>query len=128
MEIHHVGIATDEVTTVADLFASLLDGARVHRETFSGLDIVFVDVGGTYVEFLEPVSNEGTIAQYLDAQGPGIHHVAFQTPDIDGALHRAEELGIGLIDETPRRGAWGHQVAFLEPSDTGGVLVEFVEH
>ena len=48
--------------------------------------------------------------------------------DIEAALENAAEVGVELIDEDPRPGAWGHDVAFLHPESTGGVLVEFVEH
>jgi methylmalonyl-CoA/ethylmalonyl-CoA epimerase len=80
-----------------------------------------------YFELLEP-QEEGTIARYLERNGPGMHHVAFVTEDLGAALDHARDLGIDLVDEEPRPGAWGHTVAFLHPKSTGGVLVEFVEH
>jgi methylmalonyl-CoA/ethylmalonyl-CoA epimerase len=91
------------------------------------MNVVFLDSGGGYFELLEP-DGEGTIADYLDRHGPGIHHLACATDDIEGALDRAEEMGIDRIDEEPRPGAWDHEVAFLHPRSTGGVLIEFVEH
>ncbi len=126
MEFHHLGVATDDADALADLFAALLDAPVAHRETFDGLDVVFLDLGNGYVELLEPV-DEGTVADYLDRNGPGIHHVALATPDVAGALDAARELGVDLVDDEPRPGAWGHDVAFLHPGSTGGVLVEFVE-
>jgi methylmalonyl-CoA/ethylmalonyl-CoA epimerase len=68
------------------------------------------------------------VARYLDEQGPGLHHVALATDEIEGALAAARGAGVELIDESPRPGAWGHEVAFCHPKSTGGVLVEFVEH
>jgi methylmalonyl-CoA epimerase (EC 5.1.99.1) len=81
---------------------------------------------GADLELLEP-RDGGPIATYLDRKGPGIHHVAFATPDIGAALERAREQSIELVDDQPRPGARGHDVAFLHPDSTGGVLVEFVE-
>jgi len=128
MRFDHVGIATRDATALADLLGTLLDAPVAHRETVDGLDVTFLDIGQGYLELLEPVGDEGAITQYLDREGPGIHHVALATPDVAAALETAREMGIDLVDETPRPGAWNHDVAFLHPKSTGGVLVEFVEH
>jgi len=127
MRFDHAGIATDDADGLADLFSDLLDLSIAHEESFEGMNVVFLDSGGGYFELLEP-DGEGTIADYLDRHGPGIHHLACATDDIEGALDRAEEMGIDRIDEEPRPGAWDHEVAFLHPRSTGGVLIEFVEH
>ena len=127
MDFDHAGIATDDADALADLFVDLLDVPAVHEEEFEGMTIVFLDVGDGYFELLEPQA-DGTLARYLDRHGPGIHHLALATDDIDGALDRARDLGVELIDDRPRAGAWDHEVAFLHPNSTGGVLVEFVSH
>ena len=127
MEFDHLGVATDDAAGLAELYADLLDAPVVHEETFDGMSVVFLAVGGGYFELLEPTDG-GPIARYLDRNGPGIHHVALETADIAASLRRARELGVECIDEEPRPGAWGHTVAFLHPKSTGGVLVEFVEH
>lgn len=127
MEFDHAGIATDDADATTDLFTSLLGAETVHEETFDGMTVVFIDLGNGYLELLEP-QEDGAIATYLERHGAGIHHLAFATDDVAAALESAREMGIECIDEAPRPGAWGHQVAFLHPRDTGGVLVEFVEH
>jgi methylmalonyl-CoA/ethylmalonyl-CoA epimerase len=123
----HAGIATDDATALAEQYAELFDCEIAHRETFDGMELVFLDLGNGYFELLEPV-DDGAIASYLDEQGPGIHHLAVETDDAAAALERARELGVEAIDEQPRAGAWGHDVAFLHPRSTGGILFEFVEH
>ena len=125
MEFHHAGIATDDATGLADRYAALFDASIVHRERFDGMAVSFLDVGSGYFELLEPREN-GPIARYLDSHGPGIHHLALSTADIKAALRRAAKQGIDRIDDEPRPGAWGHEVAFLHPSSTGGVLIEIV--
>jgi methylmalonyl-CoA/ethylmalonyl-CoA epimerase len=127
MEFDHLGVATDDAAALAGLYADLLGTPVAHEETFDGMDVVFLDLGEGYFELLEP-HDEGAIARDLDRNGPGMHHVALSTTDLDAALDRAREMGVDLIDEEPRPGAWGHSVAFLHPKSTGGVLVEFVEH
>lgn len=128
MHFDHVGVATRDAADLATLFDGLLNAPIAHEETFDGLSILFLELDdGGYFELLEPAEG-GTIAEYLDREGPGIHHVALETDDIVAALDRARDLGVDLIDEEPRPGAWGHEVAFLHPRSTGGMLVEFVEH
>ena len=128
MRFDHVGVAARDAADLADLFDGLLDAPVAHEETFDGMAVVFLELDdGGYFELLEPTAG-GAIADYLDREGPGIHHVALATDDVEGALDRARDLGVDLVDEEPRPGAWGHEVAFLHPRSTGGVLVEFVEH
>lgn len=128
MRFDHAGIATDDCDGLATLYEDLLACPRVHEETVDGLRVVFLDCEGGYLELLEPTAEDSPIARYLDRRGPGIHHLALATPDLDGALSRARAHDVELIDEEPRPGAWGHDVAFLHPDSTGGVLLEFVEH
>ena len=127
MHFDHAGIATDDATALADLFTDLFGLEIAHEEEFDGMRVVFLDCGNGYFELLEPLE-DGTIARYLESNGPGIHHLALATDDVDAALERARELGIDLVDEEGRPGAWGHTVAFLHPKSTGGILLEFVEH
>jgi len=125
MRFHHAGIATADAAGLADRYAALFDAPIVHEERVEGMDAVFLDVEGSYFELLEPHA-EGPIADYLDSHGPGIHHLALGTDDIAAALDRAREVGVDLVDDRPRPGAWGHEVAFLHPKSTGGALIEFV--
>ncbi|MFB6116995.1 methylmalonyl-CoA epimerase [Halosegnis sp.] len=128
MHVDHAGIATTDTDSLVFLFEDLLEADVVHEELLDGMEIVFLDIGGDYLELIEPTADEGAIASYLEENGPGIHHLAFATDDIGAALQRAEDRGVDLIDSEPRPGAWGHEVAFCHPKSTGGVLVEFVEH
>ncbi|WP_433626954.1 methylmalonyl-CoA epimerase [Halomicrococcus sp. NG-SE-24] len=127
MQLDHVGVATDDAAELADLYGELFDAPVAHEEEFDGMRVVFLAFDGGYFELLEPME-DGTIARYLDRNGPGVHHVALRTEDVEGALETVRERGVELVDDEPRPGAWGHDVAFLHPKSTGGVLVEFVEH
>jgi methylmalonyl-CoA/ethylmalonyl-CoA epimerase len=99
--------------------------AGFHEEEADGLDVLFLYLDGVYFELLEPYA-EGPIASYLDSHGSGILHLAVETDDIEAALSTARDSGVELVDDEPRPGAWGHEVAFLHPESTGGVLIEFV--
>lgn len=127
MHFDHAGIATDDARSLAELYADLFGLEIAHEEEFDGMRVVFLDCGNGYFELLEPLE-DGTISRYLENDGPGIHHLALATDDIEAALETVREHGVELVDEEPRPGAWGHTVAFLHPRDTGGILIEFVEH
>jgi methylmalonyl-CoA/ethylmalonyl-CoA epimerase len=126
MQFHHAGIATTGATELAELYGELFDAPVVHEERFDGMSVLFLELDDGYFELLEPHEG-GPIASYLDSHGPGVHHLALETDDIAAALSTARECGVELIDTEPRPGAWGHDVAFLHPRSTGGVLIEFVE-
>ncbi len=129
MHVDHIGVVTDDADGLAALYETLFDAPTVHEEMLDGLRVVFLELDeNSYFELLEPVEADTDIGAYLDREGPGIHHVALATNDIEAALATAREAGVDLIDEEPRAGAWGHEIAFLHPSDTGGALVEFVQH
>ena len=127
MRFDHAGVATDDAGGLAFLYEDLFGCEIVHEERFGELNVIFLGLDNGYFELLEP-AGEGTVSRYLDEHGPGLHHIAVETDDIDAALETAESVGVELIDEEPRRGAWGHDVAFLHPKSTGGALIEFVEH
>lgn len=127
MRFDHAGIATDDAEGLAFLYEDVFGCTIAHEERFEELEIVFLELENGYFELLEPQGG-GTIARYLEANGGGIHHLALETTDIEAALETAEAAGVELVDAEPRRGAWGHRVAFLHPESTGGALIEFVEH
>ncbi|CAI48705.1 methylmalonyl-CoA epimerase [Natronomonas pharaonis DSM 2160] len=127
MRFDHAGVATDDAEGLAFLYEDLFGCSIAHEERFGELKVLFLELENGYFELLEP-QDDGTIASYLDEHGPGLHHIALETTDINAALETATDLGVECIDEAPRQGAWGHQVAFLHPKSTGGVLIEYVEH
>jgi methylmalonyl-CoA epimerase len=92
-----------------------------------GVEAVLLDVGENHVELLAPLGPDTPVGKFLSKKGPGLHHVAYQVPDIDAALGELRAAGLRLIDETPRTGIRSSRVAFLHPSATGGVLTEIVE-
>jgi methylmalonyl-CoA/ethylmalonyl-CoA epimerase len=127
MQFDHAGLVTDDADDLATLFTELFSIPVVHEELLDDLRVLFLDLGNGYFELLEPI-NDGTVGRYLDRNGPGIHHLAVATTDIQQALETARAVGVSPIDQEPRPGAWGHDVAFLHPTDTGGILLEFVQH
>ena len=127
--IDHVGVAVEDLDASIALYEKTYKMELVHRETVTeqGVEAVLLDVGESHVELLKPLSEESPVGRFLAKQGPGIHHVAYQVTDVAAALQQARDNGMRLIDETPRTGIRGTQVAFLHPATAGGVLTELVQ-
>lgn len=127
--IDHVGVATDDLDAALELYTGSLELREAHRETVEaqGVEAVLLDVGETHVELLRPLGEDTAVGRFLARRGPGLHHVAYRTDDIEAALERLRAAGIELIDQEPRIGIRGSRVAFLHPRYTGGVLSEIVE-
>jgi methylmalonyl-CoA/ethylmalonyl-CoA epimerase len=82
--------------------------------------------GESRIELLSALGPETPVGKFLAKRGPGLHHLAFQVDDLEVELRRLRAEGAQLIDQTPRRGLFGLQVAFVHPEATGGVLAELV--
>jgi len=127
--LSHIAIAVREADPLVQVLTSALGATRGEEELLDGgtLRVVFVHLGPVTLELLEPRSPEHTVAKFLDTRGPGLHHVSLEVRDITAQLAQAKAAGIRLIDEAPRPGAHGSQVAFLHPKSLGAVLVELCQ-
>jgi methylmalonyl-CoA epimerase len=127
--IDHIGVAVDDLDAAIELYGGRFEMREQHRETVEeqGVEAVLLEVGEGHVELLRPLSEDSAVGKFLSTRGPGLHHVAYQTDDIDRTLGAVRDAGIRLIDESPRIGIRGSRVAFLHPRSTGGVLTELVE-
>jgi methylmalonyl-CoA epimerase len=128
--IHHLGVAVRDAEAATARYRELL-GAEVDHEDQvpdQGVHAVALRLGdGPLVELLAPLGDDTPVGRFLAKRGEGMHHVAYRVDDLPGWLERLAERGVELIDETPRRGLFGMQVAFIHPESALGVLVELVE-
>jgi len=128
--IDHVAIAVAERDAAAASLSALFGletGAREHVAS-QATDVTFLHPHGSgkqaaALELCAPRGN-AALDRFLARRGPGLHHVCFAVEDLPAALAALKAAGVRLIDETPRPGARGHDVAFLHPDSTGGVLFE----
>jgi len=127
--IDHIGVAVEEIDQAMDLYRDDFGLEVAHREVVEeqGVEAVLLDVGENHVELLAPLGDDTPVGRFLASKGPGLHHLAYQVPDIDAALESCRRAGLRLIDERPRTGIRGSLVAFLHPRSTGGVLTELVQ-
>jgi methylmalonyl-CoA/ethylmalonyl-CoA epimerase len=126
--IHHLGVAVDDLDEALDAYGRLFGAEVEHRETVAdqGVEAVSLRVGEGRVELLSALGPETPVGKFLAKRGPGMHHVAFEVDDVAAELDRLAAGGAQLIDQRPRPGLFGLQVAFVHPESTGGVLAELV--
>jgi methylmalonyl-CoA/ethylmalonyl-CoA epimerase len=127
--LDHVGVAVEDIDAALAVYRDALGMPLVHRETVSeqGVDAALLDVGDSHIELLQPLGPETTVGKFLARKGPGLHHVAYRVTSVQETLDALAAAGVRLIDERPRTGIRGSQVAFLHPASTGGVLTEIVQ-
>jgi methylmalonyl-CoA epimerase len=127
--IDHIGVAVDDLDAAIALYEQTYEMKLVHREIVEqqGVEAVLFDVGENHVELLRPLADDTPVGKFLASRGPGLHHVAYQVPDIEVALAALKAAGSRLIDETPRVGIRSSRVAFVHPKSSGGVLTEIVQ-
>ena len=127
--IDHIGVAVSDLDAAADLYRERFQMAEQHREIVEeqGVEAILFEIGEGHVELIAPLTPDTGVGKFIAKNGPGLHHVAYATDDIDSTLAAVSEAGLRLIDKKPRRGIRGSRVAFLHPKATGGVLTELVE-
>lgn len=134
MRIDHIGIACHDLEEKIALFSSTFELTVVAREVNEEqgvkeamLHVADGEGGGSYIQLLEPLSPDSPVGRFLAKRGEGVHHVAFGVPDVARAMAEIGGKGVRLLDERPRHGSMGSQIAFLHPKDVGGMLTELVQ-
>jgi len=123
--IDHVAVAVNSLEEASSLFELLSGEVPSPAEELPAQGVRVCFVGS--MELLEPLNPETTVGRFLQKRGQALHHIAYRVPDLEASLRHLEAQGLELIDRAPRPGARGHQVAFLNPRSTGGILVELVQ-
>jgi methylmalonyl-CoA/ethylmalonyl-CoA epimerase len=126
--IHHVGVAVSDLDEAIETYVRLFGATLEARETLAeqGVEAASLLVGTSRVELLAPTGDDTPVGRFLSKRGPGMHHLAVETDDVAGALGALRAEGTPLVDESPRSGLFGLQVAFVHPDGVHGVLTEVV--
>ncbi len=126
--IHHVGVVVPSLDAGLKFWRDTL-GLRLTKSATieeQGVRAALLKVGESEIELLEPINPDGGVAKFLARRGGGLHHVCFETDDVERELDGAKAKGIQLIDQKPRAGLAG-MICFLHPKATRGVLVEYAQ-
>jgi methylmalonyl-CoA epimerase len=126
--IHHVGVAVDDLDAAIATYARLFDAELEGRAALAdqGVEAASVRVGSSRVELVAATGEDTPVGRFLAERGPGMHHVAYESEDVRSALQELAARGAMLIDEEPRKGLFGLEVAFVHPDAVHGVLTEVV--
>ena len=126
--IHHVGVAVEDLDEAVGTYERLLGARLEHRAAVpdQGVEAASMRVGASRVELVAALGDETPVGKFLAKRGPGMHHVAYEVEDVQSALGELQANGAELIDERPRHGLFGLQVAFVHPDAVHGVLTEIV--
>ena len=127
-KLNHVAIAVPDLSAAAALYRDTL-GARVSEAEAlpeHGVTVVFVDLGNTRIELMEPLGKDSPIAGFLERNPTGgMHHVCYEVDDILAARDKLKDQGVRVLgDGEPKTGAHGKPVLFLHPKDFAGTLIE----
>lgn len=127
--IDHVGYAVEDLEEAVAYHEGLYGAEVVHRETMEsdGVREALLAVGDSYIQLLEPTRPDSPVARFLERNGPGVHHIGYGVADVDATLESLKEHGVRVVDDHPRPGSRGCNIAFVHPRGAMGVLVELVE-
>ena len=126
--INHVCIAVEDIEASMRFYRNVfgVQPGEVVDIVDQGVRAALLRVGGSQLEFIQPIDPTGSVANFIRRRGEVVHHICFEVEDLPGTLRRLDEQGIAVIDETPRDGLSG-QIGFIHPKSTNGVLIELVD-
>lgn len=125
-KVDHIGIAVKSIESQIYYYKNILGLGEPKIEIVEDQNVktAMFQAGEVRIELLEPISSDSPISKFLEKRGEGIHHIAYQTDNLQDHLNLMEENNIDLIDKTPRKGTEGRHIAFIHPKSTFGVLTE----
>lgn len=128
-KINHIGIAVKSLDETIPFYRDNLGMAfaGIEEVTEQKVRVAMLQVGESKIELLEPTSEDSPVAKFMEKNGPGVHHVAYEVVDIESAIARMLADGARMIDEKPRLGAHGTRIAFVHPKSSNGVLTELCQ-
>jgi len=124
-KVHHIGIAVHNLNESLKFYRDVL-GLHVHAQDTvpdQGVKAALLTIGQSEIELLEPLSPDSAVGKFLERKGEGLHHICFQTPDVDGDLEELKSKGVDMVDQKSRKGLAG-MICFLHPKSSRSVLVE----
>ena len=133
--LDHVGVAVADLETAISFYRDMLGLRVVHREDNLDQQVAEVMLAGgetgpasSQLQLLMPLTEDSAVQRFLMRRGSGLHHVAYAVSDVRSASRILRQCGVRVLYDAPRAGTRGSQINFVHPKDTGGVLLELVEH
>jgi methylmalonyl-CoA/ethylmalonyl-CoA epimerase len=129
MKIDHIAIAVNNVEESAKVYQEALGVDNVEFETVEseGVKVAIIPLENGRIELMQPTNDASPIKKFLEKKGPGLHHMALETNNIEGEVSRMEGCGIQFLGKI-RPGSAGTKVTFIHPKSLHGVLAELCSH
>lgn len=128
-KIDHIGIATKSIEESLKFYEESM-GIKckgIEELPEQQVRVAMLPLGEIKLELLEPLSSISPIAKFLDKKGPGVHHIAFETSNVEKTCFKLNKIGCQLIYGQPKEGAHDTKINFIHPKSSGGVLLELVQ-
>ncbi|MFA7402748.1 MAG: methylmalonyl-CoA epimerase [Pelobacteraceae bacterium] len=128
-KINHIGVAVPSLEEALPFYRDKLGMAfaGIEEVVEQKVRVAMLQVGESKIELLEPTSADSPVAKFIEKNGAGVHHIAYEVADIEAAIARLIAGGSRMIDEKPRNGAHGTRIAFIHPKSSNGVLTELCQ-
>ena len=128
-KLEHIGIAVNNINDANKLYEKLLDAKPYKSEIVESEGVVtsFFQSKNTKIELLQGTNDNNAISKFIEKNGEGVHHIAFEVDDISDEIMRLKKLGFHIINETPKKGADNKLICFIHPKSTNGVLIELCQ-
>ena len=128
-KIDHIGIAVKNLDEAIKLYKDIfgVEPSLVYESSYTKARIAFIPIGESKIELIQPSNPESVMGKFLEKKGEGIHHISYKVKDVDKSLSELEMRGIQLIDRKARKVRENERVAFLNPKNTNGVLIELIQ-
>lgn len=128
-KVEHIGIAVKDLKASISLYEQLLGSPCYKTESVTSeqVDTAFFLQDHTKIELVASTDPQGVIAKFIEKKGEGLHHIAFEVPDIIGEMSRLKNAGFTLLNEQPKKGADHKLVCFIHPKNCNGVLIELCQ-
>ena len=128
-KVEHIGIAVKDLNASISLYEQLLGSPCYKTESVASeqVETAFFLQNHTKIELVTSTDPQGVIAKFIEKKGEGLHHIAFEVPDIVGEMDRLKNAGFTLLNEQPKKGADNKLVCFIHPKNCNGVLIELCQ-
>lgn len=123
-KLNHIGISVLDIEKTMDLFTSAFKVDSVVIRERDDLKSSFPLMGDALFEGIEPKTREGI--QALEKRGEGISHLCFEVDNIEEEVKSWVAKGLRLRGSGIRNRP-GRKVAFFEPKDTFGIMIQLIQ-
>jgi len=87
--------------------------------------LAFFAMDNLQIELIQPLGGKSTWQEFLDKNGEGIHHIAFNVKNIDGVEKQFEMQGMPTV----QNGGWdGGAYSYIDASKNLGCVLELLEN